>query len=65
ETCPVRTSENSSGIGSLLGAGLVLQQASSSLAILMDGGPSIQGGHSFLSKRPHVTTEALPLFPPV
>ena len=43
---PVRTSEHSLWIGSLPSFGQVLQQASWSLTILMDGELSVVGGHS-------------------
>src|SRR6266487_670892 len=65
EDRPIRTNENSSWIGSLASSRHKLQQASSSLVILMDGEPSVVGGHSLLTERPHVATSALPLLPPV
>ena len=43
---PIRTSEHSSWIGSLVSSRHKLQQASSSLSILMDGELSVVGGHS-------------------
>ena len=43
---PIRTSEHSLWIGSLVSSRHQLQQASSSLAILMDGELSVVGGHS-------------------
>jgi hypothetical protein len=43
---PIRTSEHSSWIGSLVSSRHKLQQASSSLTILMDGELSVVGGHS-------------------
>src|SRR5712691_10252907 len=46
EDRPTRTSENSSWIGSLVSSRHKLQQASLSLAILMDGELSVVGGHS-------------------
>jgi hypothetical protein len=60
-----RTSENSCRIGSLPSACQVLQQAPLSLAVLMDGEPSLHGGRCLFPNAPHVTTKALPLLPPV
>jgi len=65
EDRPVRTSENSCRIGSLPSPCQALQQAPLSLSVLMDGEQSIQGGRCPFLNAPHVTTKALPLFPPV
>jgi len=55
----------SSWIGSPPSACQGLQQAPLSLAVLMDGEPSIHGGRCPFPNAPHVTTKALPLLPPV
>src|SRR5258708_1091389 len=65
ENRPVRTSENSSRIGSPPSQGQGLQQASLSLPVLMDWEQSTQGGRCPFPNAPHVTTKALPLLPPV
>src|SRR6266516_4801954 len=59
KTGKYRTSENSCRIGSPPGACQGLQQAPLSLAVLMDGEPSIHGGRCPFPNAPHVTTEAL------
>src|SRR5258708_22992267 len=51
EDRPVRTSENSSRIGSPPSACQGLQQAQWSLPVLMDGEQSIQGGHWLFQTR--------------
>src|SRR5260221_3476240 len=52
EDRPVSTSENSSRIGSLPSVCQVLQQPPLSLAVLMDGEPSIHGGTRRVAQPP-------------
>src|SRR5947209_7338038 len=63
EDRPIRTSENSSWIGSPPSSCQGLQQAPWSLPVLMDGEQSPQGGRCPFPNAPHGATKALPLLP--